>query len=204
MFYRLKTDLPTFKAGDLFYLDRNGSLRHKDTDIVAYHYSTLMKFPDALEKFWEPVEEEFSRRADENCNFFTLNHTGKICCYIECGDTISNDTYAMGNYFKTEKEAEAAVKYLKALATVRDDAKGFTPDWNKPDEQSRWVVCFVHKSLPPKLEVVYDNNLDYQFNSIFGLPYFRTENDAEASIKKHRKEWETIFGVKDETECDDE
>ena len=57
MFYRLKTDLPTFKAGDLFYIDRNGSLRHKDTDIVAYHYSTLEKFPDALEKFWEPVEK---------------------------------------------------------------------------------------------------------------------------------------------------
>lgn len=201
MIYKLKTDLPTFKAGDLFYIDRNGSLRHRDTDIVAYHYSTLMKFPDALEKFWEPVEEEFRRwRAKEDETFYCVDDEGDVIQCFEYCDVNCHKNYSLGNYFKTRAEAYAHADYLRALAVVRDDAKGFKPDWDKSDEQSRWVVCFAHKILPQRLEVICDWNLDRQFNSIFGLPYFKTEEDARESIEKHQKEWETIFGVKDETE----
>lgn len=200
MLYRLKTDLPTFKAGDLFYIDRNGSLRHKNTDIVAYHYSTLAKFPDALEKFWEPVEEEFKRwRARYGNNYFCLDALGETAICEELELLSDSLCHAIGNYFQTRDEAQAYADYLKALAIVRDDAKGFVPDWGD-SEQKRFIVYFdfaVHRLCEVDVFCL-------AHNGVFGLPHFATAEDARASIDKHEKEWLTIFGVKDETESDDE
>lgn len=202
MLYKLKMDLPTFKAGDIFYLDQNGSLRHKDKGIVAYHYSTLEKFPEALERFWEPVEEEYKRwRAYQFGMYYHLGSSGTVIKSLELGTTGDANLHAIGNYFKTEAEAEAVADYLKALVVVRDDAKGFKPNWEEGGQ--KW---FVRKEYHANNEsgLCIDFTCAYQENGVFGLPYFRTENDAKASIKKHRREWETIFGVKDETGSGDE
>lgn len=55
-YYRLKKDLPTFKAGDLFYTDDYGSLCHFKDDIMAYHHTTIAKFPDMLKDWFEPAQ----------------------------------------------------------------------------------------------------------------------------------------------------
>lgn len=194
--YKLKTDLPTFKAGDLFYLDRNRSLRHKETDIVAYHYSTLDKFPDALERFWEPVEEELKRwRAKRDRKFFFVDCRGVVLSGFDSRDSISSACYALGNYFKTEEEAQALADYLKALAVVRDDAKGFKPDWAN-DTQCKFYVYYSHRQKRLSFECL-EEDAD---NGVFGLPYFAEPEDAVESIDKHEKEWETIFGIKDKEE----
>lgn len=41
--YKLKKDLPTFKAGDEFYTDSNNNLRLSGPEIVAYSHITLEK-----------------------------------------------------------------------------------------------------------------------------------------------------------------
>ena len=200
MFYKLKTDLPTFKAGDLFYLDENGSLRHKEKHIIAYHHSTLAKFPDALEKFWEPVEQESKRwRADSGRRYyFVSNDEIDVRLAFDDCDRRADGRYRYGNYFQTKEEAQAVAAYLKALAVVRDDAKGFVPDWSDI-EQEKWYVRYSHD-----IECLFNSNTEqYVDNGVFGLPYFETEEDARASIDKHEKEWLTIFGVK-EMEGDDE
>ena len=202
MLYRLKTDLPTFKAGDLFYIDRNGSLRHKNTDIVAYHYSTLMKFPNALEKFWEPVEKPPKRwRAYKGEFYYYVGYGGTVHQGLDAYGRLCNGNYKIGNYFATEEKARAYVDYLKALATVRDDAKGFVPDWKEGGQ--KWYVRASHCADGSNALCV-DFTCAYQENGVFGLPYFESRADAEASIKKHRREWETIFGIEGETEDDGE
>lgn len=55
-YYRLKKDLPTFKTGDLFYTDDYGSLYHFKDDIMAYHHTTITKFPDMLKDWFEPAQ----------------------------------------------------------------------------------------------------------------------------------------------------
>lgn len=190
--YKLKTDLPTFKAGDLFYLDQNGSLRHKEKDIVAYHYSTLAKFPEALEKFWEPAEEECKRwRAEDGEPYFYVNHDAEVLPSREDLCPVDNDRHRLGNYFQTKEEAQAHVNYLKAIAVVRDDAKGFEPDWSD-NEQPKFYVCYL-----PEIEWLSINETwQSADNGVFGLPYFETREGAQASIDKHKKEWETIFSIK--------
>ena len=197
MFYRLKTDLPTFKAGDLFYIDRNGSLCHKDTDIVAYHYSTLEKFPDMLERFWEPVEEGYKRwRACPSNPYYYVDDEGDIYFRIEGNCLRSNDkNYAIGNYFQTKAEAQACADYLKALAVVRDDANGFMPDWDDSSQEKFTVYYSVELGIFGAYST--EGNVH---NGVFGLPYFETQHEAHASIDVHTKEWRTIFGIKDNDE----
>lgn len=48
----LQKDLPTFKAGDVFYLSNFGSLATEDGTVVAYHKTTLEKFPNILSDEW--------------------------------------------------------------------------------------------------------------------------------------------------------
>ena len=62
--YRLKKDLPTFKAGDEFFTDPYGSLwldqeidgEPNSSRVMAYNHSTLEKFPNILEDWFEPIE----------------------------------------------------------------------------------------------------------------------------------------------------
>lgn len=142
--------------------------------------------------------EEYKRwRAERGEEYYTLLSSGSILKFIEgpASDLIDDACYAIGNYFQTEAEAQAAVKYLKALAVVRDDAKGFKPDW-KDSEQKRFVVCFDvagHCLRTTDMLQLIDNG-------VFGLPYFATKGDAKASIKKHKAEWLTIFGLKGESD----
>ena len=57
--YRLKKDLPTFKAGETFTLwdsiETQGLCRDSD-DIMAYHQKTLDKFPNILTDWFEEIK----------------------------------------------------------------------------------------------------------------------------------------------------
>lgn len=54
-YYKLKKDLPTFKKGELFYMDDSGSLARVKDDLMVYYYKTIKKFPSILEDWFAEV-----------------------------------------------------------------------------------------------------------------------------------------------------
>ena len=60
-YYKLKKDLPTFKAGDLFVLKDDGNLWHSTggryVDVMAYAKKTLELFPNILKDWFESASE---------------------------------------------------------------------------------------------------------------------------------------------------
>ncbi len=60
--YKLKKDLPTFKAGDVFEISLAGNLVTRGECIsdcvVAYAAQTLEKFPNILADWFEEIPEE--------------------------------------------------------------------------------------------------------------------------------------------------
>lgn len=59
--YKLKKDLPTFKAGGIFHINDKGNLvsdNESSKGIVAYSKSTLDKFPSILTDWFEEYEEQ--------------------------------------------------------------------------------------------------------------------------------------------------
>ena len=54
-YYRLKRDLPTFEKGELFYMDDFGSIHRVKDDLLAYYHTTVDKFPNMVEDWFEEV-----------------------------------------------------------------------------------------------------------------------------------------------------
>lgn len=74
-YYKLKKDLPTFKAGDLFILQDDGNLWHstggRHVDVMAYAKKTLELFPNILKDWFEPAPEPLIKD-EEIISFISL------------------------------------------------------------------------------------------------------------------------------------
>lgn len=187
--YKLKRDLPTFKAGEIFYLNDAGSLIHKGDGVAAYSWATIDKFPNILTDWFDEIEEPTRWKPEGGERYYYVGNTGNTFGSEWSYFVLDQDRFEIGNCFKTEEEAERVVEYLKALAVVRGDA---TTEFTRG--KSNWFVYLDadHNSLHP--------TCSYYINSkgVFGLPYFATEKDAQRSIELHRNEWLTIFGIEEE------
>lgn len=191
--YKLVKDLPTFKAGDVFYTNEVGSLIHESDGVVAYGWRTLEKFPNIMTDWLEEIKESTRWKPEkEGEAYYYVGNTGDVYSSSWNYFTIDQGRFDIGNCFQTEEEAERVAEYLKALAVVRGDA---TAKFTKG--KANWhVFCDIeNNSFHP------DCNYIYAKHGVFGLPYFASEDDARRSIKQHKKEWLTIFGVKEEV-CD--
>lgn len=189
--YRLKKDLPTFKAGDEFYLSEEGNLVFIDErPLVAYSKQTLEKFPNILEDWFEEIPEEYKRwRAKKGESYWFIENTGLPYKDKESGCSVEDCRYTFGNYFNTREEAINHIDYLIALQTIKDDAKGFVPDW-KNFNQSKYHGCYNYNTNSLTLD--WGHHLQRQ-----GVIHFKTEEDIKESLNKHRKEWLTVLGVEE-------
>ena len=104
----------------------------------------------------------------------------------EKDEYLENRRKTFGNYFKTREEAGDCLAYLKARAIIKQDAKGFKPDWSNYDHKfcGAWDLLrnrlFFHPIMTSKQSTIY----------------FRTKEDIEESFKKHPEEWKTYLFYK--------
>ena len=187
--YKLKRDLPTFKAGEIFYISDAGNLLRESDNVPAYSWSTIDKFPNILADWFEEIKPT-RWKPEMSHDYYYISGDGHA--YDNSWDDsrfVDNGRFEIGNCFQTEEEAEIVVEYLKALAIVRGDA---TTEFIKGRNNFYVVYDAAYNCL-----VVKDKSY-YTENGIFGLPYFATKEDAQKSIELHENEWLTIFGVKEE------
>ena len=187
--YKLKRDLPTFKAGEVFYLSDAGNLLRESDNVPAYSWSTIDKFPNILTDWFEEIKESTRWKPEMHQIYRYINSDSYVYGNSWVDDYFDNGRFEIGNCFQTGEEAEKVVEYLKALATVRGDA---TSKFVKGERN--WYV-YYDTNLNSINSSISCTMLD---NGIFGLPYFATIEDAKKSIEQHKNEWLTIFGVKEE------
>ena len=187
--YELKRDLPTFKAGEVFYLSDAGNLFRESDNVPVYGWTIIDKNPNILTDWFEEIKESTRWKPEVDQTYYGIGIGGSVYSEYWNDLDVDHDRFNLGNCFQTKEEAEQVAEYLKALATVRGDATSkFVKDGNN------WCVYYdtnlnsIHSSVSCTM-------LD---NGIFGLPYFATAEDANMSIKEHKNEWLTIFGVKEE------
>lgn len=190
--YKLKKDLPAFKAGTKCYIEEAGNMVPcRGISYIIVHKDQLEENPNILDDWFEEIKEPTRwkpEKYNEPCYF--INALGMVGEDI-WRDSVSVDRekFNLGNLFQTKEEAERVVEYLKALAVVRGDStsKFVNGEYN-------WFVYFdIEKGL------LFPDTTSYLIlNGVFGLPYFATEEDAKRSIEEHKKEWLTIFGIEEE------
>lgn len=190
--YKLLKDLPTFKAGDLFYISEYGALVYSggDVDVMVYARQTLDMFPNILTEWFEEIREptdniHWKPKIGDKCfilennNIRHTNYTGMVRDY---------NAYITGRVFRFEKEAIAAANRELAEARLRRTSN-FKPDFR--------LGCGGYA-------VYYDHVLcalrAHSLSTIDSgeIVRYETMEDAGKSIRENREDWLTYFGIKEE------
>lgn len=181
--YKLKKDLPTFKAGDEFYLDSNNDLRLKVSDIMAYNHKTLEKFPNILKDWFEEIPEYKRWRAEEDEAYYAINRSGFVYRVRDTRQPEDDYRYKTGSYGRTAEELEAKREYDIARQVLLDDADGgkfvraeivYYADYNSSIIANKWNVSYTLNSYSP------------------GKIYFKDKKSLKKSLKIHEKQWEIV------------
>ena len=217
--YKLLRDLPTFKAGDEFFISEEGNLiagtpENPETiivndydntsdyygecemDLVAYSKETLERFPNVLTDWFEEIES-FEIPDEFEMGFWTIMYgeDGFYTWHLP-SDEFEEDYEEMlkqhievGWAFATAQEAEKHLEWMKARAVLIQDMKGFNPD-QVNDYQIKYYVYYDSREQ----ELHYSDQKRYKEAEIS----FETRESAKNSIKIHEKEWKIYLGVENE------
>ena len=191
--YKLKRDLPTFKAGDKFHISSNGNLVHTESGAVAYMRGILKKNPNILKDWFEEIPEELKvelsgQYVPENNSSFNVTFSRVFGAEPDISPSGYAEVMAeLGMSFKTKAECQKWIEKMKAYQILRQDAKGFEPDWSD-HSQLKHIGYYDHEARVLRSE-------EWQYLQYFGTICFRTGDDIEESFRTHRKEWLTVLGV---------
>lgn len=193
--YKLLKDLPTFKAGDEFFIGESGNLiagtpekpktvrvgeiEPIEINLMAYAKETLEQFPNILTDWFKEIKEQEQ--------FFTIDVLkAKVVGIMKLISLESGfqKIRELGLLFDTKEDAEAHFEYLKAKAIIKQDTKGFKPDWKNPSQKK----IFGYYNIVDKKLCHFNAG-----ENIESKLYFKTEEDIEESFEKYSKEWRTYL-----------
>ena len=184
--YKLLKDTPTVKAGTIFE-ERESPDEYKElgqvvTDGCLTRPWLTVSEIDSFDEWFEEIPEKHERwRGGRGDSYYFIDDEGAIRHEIDTNDGMDNYRYNIGNYFKTEAEAESYKKYLTARQVLLDDAEG-----GKCIEYGKnWHAYYdtITKTYHPV------HSISYFYP---GIIYFRTEEALEKSLKEHEEQWKTV------------
>ena len=184
--YKLLKDTPTVKAGTIFE-ERESPDEYKElgqvvTDGCLTRPWLTVSEIDNFDEWFEEIPEKHERwRGGRGDSYYFIDDEGAIRHEIDTNDGMDNYRYNIGNYFKTEAEAESYKKYLTARQVLLDDAEGgkcieYGKNWHAYSDTITKTYHPVH-------------SISYFYP---GIIYFRTEEALEKSLKEHEEQWKTV------------
>lgn len=197
--YKLLKDIPFVKAGEIFGLHRGGikdciTLFKGDEEV--YTIKVGENVSEMFDEWFEEVKEPELPK-----EFFCID-IDKVISYnhylFQSSESLRQEYIrfmekykSVGNYFKTRKEAEKYLEYLKAKTVIKEDAKGFKPDWDTNKEPKYIEPKYIgsYGGLPEKPTLNWNVIYTYTYSTIC----FRTLEDIMDSFKKHPDEWKAYL-----------
>lgn len=191
--YKLLKDLPFAKAGDIF----KGELEYGTTVLFPEDYENY-KHKLSSDEFWdfdEWFEEVKEIKKIDLAEHFFIILGGRVDIIKFINYTYSDETEqeyikkkeeckSVGNCFETREEAEKYLEYLKAKEVIKQDTKGFKPNWEDGNETKFFGYWDFILEEP-------DCGLDYRAKT--PNVYFQSLKDIKESFEKHPEEWKTYL-----------
>lgn len=171
--YRLLKDLPFAKAGEIF----ESRILDDGKEYMFWEEIKIQNIKNFDEWFEEIPEPKWA--------YHISDHGDSISC-IRVGSLPSSERYLkeIGNYFETKEEAEKYLEFLKAKTIIKQDTKGFKPDWNNKDEDKYFGEWDFDDEVP---------HIGLLTNFKQPEIYFKTFEGIKESFKKHPEEWKTYL-----------
>lgn len=142
--YKLKRDIPAFKAGTECYIEEAGNMVPcRGISYTIVHKDQLEKNPNILTDWFEEVNESTRWKPENDETYYYVSAAG-----LALDDTwydvsrIDHDRFEIGNCFQTKEEAERAVEKLKAWKRLKDSGLKFK-DWNKSNYDRTFCINAV-------------------------------------------------------------
>nr|DAX29300.1 MAG TPA: hypothetical protein [Caudoviricetes sp.] len=187
--YKLLKDLPFAKAGAILSLERSQEYGYFKLCKDRSNPRSIELYEGIVEGFIDNFDEWFEEIKEPKI-FFTID------IYKSKFKEINTDYYSgwsalevknikdLGLLFKTKEEIDKFIAYLKAKAIIKQDTKGFKPNWNNEGEKK-----FFGSWNFQRKEVYWD----YEYINKYVEIYFKTNEDIEESFEKHSEEWKTYL-----------
>lgn len=183
--YRLKKNLPCAKAGEIFREDYD-----KNDDNIVYLYQEsygLKQHKICLEDI--DNFDEWFEEIEEPKQYFSINilkATVEEVMNIHHSDWAIENMKNIGMLFESKSQAEKYLEYLKAKAVIKQDAKGFKPDWH--DIKQIKYSCFYDEDCFTGYGCVKPV-IEKTSTKMGALIYFKSKEDIKDSLEKHPEEW---------------
>lgn len=169
-----------------FYYDENTKhVYHYISEKCFDNWTVNIEMEDALADDWEVVVEKNKIKVWEPSLgdlYYYINSNGDI--KFSYYNTRSIDKRCIGNFFKTDEEADHMVEKLKVIKELRDFALEHNDeeiDW-VDNEQDKWEICY--KDSNDGVKPAY--NIYYRAQA-FNI-YFTSLEIAKEAIKKIGKD----------------
>ncbi len=187
--YKLLKDLPFAKAGAILSLERSQKYGYFKLCKDRSNPRSIELYEGIVEGFIDNFDEWFEEIKEPKI-FFTID------IYKSKFKEINTDYYSgwsalevknikdLGLLFKTKEEIDKFIAYLKAKAIIKQDTKGFKPNWNNEGEKKFFGSWNFQR------KEVYWN---YEYINKYVEIYFKTNEDIEESFEKHSEEWKTYL-----------
>lgn len=192
--YKLLKNLPFAKAGTIFkrisFKSKDGlsDYDYLETNILLEGNQDETVFSIKRNYFINNFDEWFEEIKEPEQIYYIDNLGGYVSKIEKNRSAIFPTRIAnlksIGNCFETEEEAEKYLEYLKAKEIIKQDAKGFKPDWNNGDETKFFGYWDFILEEP-------GHGLDYRAKT--PNIYFQSPKDIKESFKKHPNEWRTYL-----------
>lgn len=139
-----------------FYYDENTKHVYHYISEKGFDNSTVnIEMEDALAEDWEVVEETKSKvkvwKPNKNEKYCYIGGDGDIYHTVNVNLTVDDCIFSIGNYFKTDEEAEHMVEKLKVIKELQDFALEHNDeeiDWYDK-EQDKWEISYKDSNVEP-------------------------------------------------------
>lgn len=128
-------------------------------------------------------------RAEKGGIYYTINNEGLVVPGREYYDKIDAHNYNIGNYYKTEKEAEDAYNMQTAIVRVNDKINELNEGWEHNNKLDRYYILFENNKY-------FVDYYDYGHISPRILNYCKTKEIAERIIEECKDDLYLIFNLK--------
>lgn len=212
--YRLKKDLPTVRAGEVFVRKTNETMQtdmlyHVDSEDVFLPPSIEVDDINNFDEWFEEVKEFEEWKPKPGEGFKVMNISGGVSDYYDWADSESDRfLWSSGNCYSLDTPDDLIIKEQKlipqALHRLKMAAKkawfefdgSEGPDW-VGDERSYWPARYRQE----KYYLAYDylkNTIVCDYTNIWqhiGGVYFPTKESAQVYIDNNPEDLKLLFGV---------
>nr|DAN77343.1 MAG TPA: hypothetical protein [Bacteriophage sp.] len=189
--YKLLKDLPFAKAGALFtrntFKSKDGlsDYDYLETSILLDGNQDETVFGIKRNYFINNFDDWFEEVGEPEWVYY-INEFGGDVNSVRVADIprIRANLKSTGNYFETKEEAEKYLEYLKAKTIIKQDTKGFTPDWHNEEQPKHYGYCHAESKRLWR---------DAEYTEKRSTIYFKSIKDIEESLNNHPEEWKTYL-----------